>query len=90
MIRDKKVEVRLNQEEFDCLEYISDTTNISKSNILRQAIKEAFQNSRINAKGILGHLFNMQTIVNQMHLGVTQENLITLTKEMNELWQYLS
>lgn len=90
MTRDKKIEVRLTEQELKHIENMSDSNSVTKSELIRQAVRN--QNNGIAEKRMLQkHIFDMQTIVNQIYqIGATTELLNTLRLEMNALWQYLN
>lgn len=88
MVKDKKLEIRVSQEELDYIDKVCAVYGISRSEFIRQAIRGDYN---INSKGIAQKIYAMQTIVNKMlHVDATESEINSLVKEMNELWQFLN
>lgn len=88
MTRDKKIEIRLTQEEAECIENICMAQNISKSEFIRRAIRGGCD---FNMKYIAQKIYTVQSILNKMaSIGITDDEAGLLMKEVDELWQYLN
>jgi len=88
MTRDKKLEIRLTEEEWCYIENMCDTYGISKSEFIRRVIRGG---GNLNTRYMAQKIYNMQCIVNKLnYVGVTDEEIDFLTKETNELWLYLN
>ena len=89
MKRNKKVEVRLTEQELSDLKYGANSKGMSISYYIREAVKG--NSSDVDKRKIAMHIFNMQTYLNGVYqTDMTEETLSLLTKEMNSLWQYLN
>jgi len=87
MNRNKKIEIRLSEEDFAYIESMCKQHSMNKSEFIRSAIRDG---STMKVKDMIPHIFTMQKMVNDMNVfGVTEENLKILTKEMNQLWQFV-
>ena len=90
MEKTKRIEIRLTNDEFKELEIQSKRADISKSDYVRKTLFNT-NTYIIDKKGMAACIAKMQTVVNRIiQLGVTEEYLNTLEKEMNLLWQYLN
>ena len=88
MIRDREIKIRVTQDELDYISNVCNTHGMSKSECIRQAVRRGFNQ---NEKDIAQKICAMQSIINRMNgIGVTEEDINSLTKEMNELWQFLN
>ncbi len=90
MEKTKRIEIRLTNDEFKELEIQSKRANISKSDYIRKTLFNT-NTYIIDKKGMAASIVKMQTAVNRIvQLGTTEEDLNTLAKEMELLWQYLN
>ena len=88
MIRDREIKIRVTQEDYDYIGNICNTYGMSKSECIRQAVRRGFN---LNEKAIAQKICAMQSIINRMNgIGVTEEEINSLTKEMNEIWLFLN
>lgn len=88
MTKDKKLEVRMTEEEMAYIESVCAKNNISKSNFIRQLLN---RNGNADVRDILPHIISMQTIVNWMITnGATDELISYMELELNKIWPYLS
>lgn len=87
MEKTKRIEIRLTNDEFKELEIQSKRADISKSDYVRKTLFNT-NTYIIDKKGMAASIVKIQTAVNRIiQLGVTEEYLNTLEKEMNLLWQ---
>ena len=90
MEKTKRIEIRLTNDEFKELEIQSKRADISKSDYVRKTLFNT-NTYIINKKGIAASIVKMQTAVNRIiQLGLSEEDITTLNKEMELLWQYLN
>ena len=90
MEKTKRIEIRLINYEFKELEIQSKRADISNSDYVR---KNLFNTNTyiIDKKGMAACIVKMQTAVNRIiQLGLSEEDITTLNKEMDLLWQYLN
>ena len=87
MKRDKKIEIRLTEDEFNQLENMSKAHSMTKSEFIRHAL---LNRNTSTPKEVAHILCNMQTEVNRLSQLETQEDsLNNLNDGMAKLWQYL-
>ncbi len=90
MSKSKRIEIRLSDNEFKEIQLLSKRANISKSDYIRKTLFNT-NTFIIDKKGIATSIIKMQTAVNRIiQLGTNEEDINTLTKEMELLWQYLN
>ena len=89
MTRNKKIDIRLSDEEYNYIKYISDNMRMSISEYIRQAIRS--DSGKANKKNMALHIFNMQSHINNLYqVGVTSETLNLLGLELDKLWLSLN
>ena len=90
MEKTKRIEIRLTNYEFKELEIQSKRADISKSNYVRKTLFNT-NTYIIDKKGMAACIVKMQAAVNRIiQLGLSEEDITTLNKEMDLLWQYLN
>lgn len=89
MTKNKKLEIRLTEEELKTIEQGAASANLKKSDYVRNKLLEQSAYSN-NAKEMSKILCDMQTLTNKIYqLGPQEEYMTDLLKEMDSLWQYL-
>ena len=87
MTRDKKLEVRLTEEELGYIETMCKKLNISKSTYVRQCLSGS---GNVDVASILQCVISIQTILNWMKLNGPSEELVSyMETELNKTWQFL-
>lgn len=89
MTRNRKLEIRLSEEEYRLFETNASLAGLKKSDFARTKI---FNNNTyiFDKKGMVKSLANMQTLVNRIvQLGIRDDEAEQLLKEMDSLWLYL-
>ena len=87
MLRDKKIEIRLTNEELLYLEDVCNRYSMTKSEYIRKAI----YGSNNNIKDIAQHIFVMQQVIDKIVIDkATEEDLDVLINEVGQLWLCLN
>lgn len=89
MTRNRKLEIRLSEEEYLSFEANAKQAGLKKSDFARTKL---FNNNTyiFDKKGMVKSLVNMQTLVNRIvQIGIREDEAEQLLKEMNSLWLYL-
>ena len=83
----KRMEIRVTEEDVAYVDNERTKLSMSRSEFIRQAIRGK---SNVNTKEMATKIVTMQGIINRMNtVGVTQEEVNILGKEMRDLWQLL-
>lgn len=83
----KRIEIRATEEDVAYVDNERTKLSMSRSEFIRHAIRGK---SNVNTKEMATKIVTMQGIINRMNtVGVTQEEVNILGKEMGELWQLL-
>lgn len=89
MKRNRRVDVRLTDEELSDIKYNADRKGMSISDYIRDTVKGTA--SDIDKRKVAMHIFNMQTFLNNIyHQGMCKDSYDAMEKEMNMLWQFLN
>ena len=91
MIKDKKIEIRANDQLMVKICYLCDKYDMNRSELVRYAI-EKLDAENGNVTSLMAMcFFNIATITNGIYAyGLTQETLDLLTMEVDILWQFLN
>lgn len=89
MTRNRKLEIRLSEEEYRSFEANAKQAGLKKSDFARTKLFNS--NTYIfDKKGMVKSLVNMQTLVNRIvQIGIREDEAEQLLKEMDSLWLYL-
>ena len=89
MSKNKRIEIRLSESEFENIAQNSAIANLNKSDYIREMLFNP-NPPTFNKKGMADSIVKMQTATNRIiQLGAAEEDLNILLKGMDLLWQYL-
>ena len=88
MIREKKFEVRVTLDEYKDIKNLSESMNITISELIRQSVRA---NVYVDDKRKMAqHICKLQSHMNMIYqVGATTDNIKSVGKEVNSLWQCL-
>ena len=87
MNKRQRIEIRVTEEDVAYVDKERSKNSMSRSEFIRQAIRGK---SNVKTKEMATKIVTMQGIINRMDtVGVTQEEVNILGKEMGALWQLL-
>lgn len=87
MNKRQRIEIRATEEDVAYVDNERTKLSMSRSEFIRQAIRGK---NKVNTKEMATKIVTMQGIINRMEtVGVTQDEVNVLGKEMSELWQLL-